>query len=239
MNDDEKCAEQYLIEHGFTSVIFEPDGNIPPDFLVDQQIAVEVRRLNQHYHGVGDRRGLEEDSIPLEDAINSILPEFDSYYSGSSFFVSLKLRRPLPKIKEIKDVVRQTLTEFLLAPSDKPIELLKSRNLSIKIFMGHPIANRVFLLAGNIDLDDGGFLIPEMVENIRICIDEKATKIASHHIKYSRWWLALIDHIGFGIQGQDQLVVRQQISINPIWERVVVISAADTRHAFELTPHVL
>ncbi len=44
MNDSERLAREYLLYLGFKSVIYEPNGNIPPDFLADDKIAVEVRR---------------------------------------------------------------------------------------------------------------------------------------------------------------------------------------------------
>jgi hypothetical protein len=49
MKSEERIAENYLTSLGFENVVFEPDGNIPPDFFVDDRIAVEVRRLNQHF----------------------------------------------------------------------------------------------------------------------------------------------------------------------------------------------
>jgi hypothetical protein len=35
MNREEKITEAYLKSLGFKDVIFEPDGNIPPDFSID------------------------------------------------------------------------------------------------------------------------------------------------------------------------------------------------------------
>jgi hypothetical protein len=49
MNSKEKIAQNYLVSLGFKDIVFEPDGNIPPDFAVEGKIAVEVRRLNQNY----------------------------------------------------------------------------------------------------------------------------------------------------------------------------------------------
>lgn len=46
MNFDEKIANEYLPYLAFTDVVFEPHGKTRPDFLIDGQIAVEVRRLN-------------------------------------------------------------------------------------------------------------------------------------------------------------------------------------------------
>ena len=48
MKREEKIANDYFISVGFNKILYEPDGNIPPDFLLNDSIAVEVRRLNQH-----------------------------------------------------------------------------------------------------------------------------------------------------------------------------------------------
>ena len=44
MDRSEQVAMKHLLFCGFSTVVYEPDGNVPPDFLVDGSIAVEVRR---------------------------------------------------------------------------------------------------------------------------------------------------------------------------------------------------
>jgi hypothetical protein len=61
----EVLADAYLRHCGYTDVKYEPDGNIPPDFLVNGRIAIEVRRLNQNYVAPEGNKGLEEVRIPL------------------------------------------------------------------------------------------------------------------------------------------------------------------------------
>jgi hypothetical protein len=60
MNASERLALAYLHGLDLGPVEFEPDGNIPPDFVVGGRIAVEVRRLNQqHVHADGTAQGFE------------------------------------------------------------------------------------------------------------------------------------------------------------------------------------
>ena len=72
MDDSEKLVEEFLIDRGFSNVIYEPDGKVPPDFLVNGRIAVEVRRLNQNEEMDEGYRGLEEVAIPLKVALRKI-----------------------------------------------------------------------------------------------------------------------------------------------------------------------
>jgi hypothetical protein len=75
MDDSERLADQYLRSFGIGAVIYEPDGNMPPDFCVGGRIAVEVRRLNQNYEfSDGTKQGLEERAIPLWKKFKAHLP---------------------------------------------------------------------------------------------------------------------------------------------------------------------
>lgn len=49
MKEEEVMAEEYLRNCGYSAnqIEFEPDGSVPPDFVVEKTIAIEVRRLNQ------------------------------------------------------------------------------------------------------------------------------------------------------------------------------------------------
>jgi len=51
VNNDEKIANAYLKSLGFQKLEFEPNGNIPPDFSLNEKIGIEVRRLNKYFNG--------------------------------------------------------------------------------------------------------------------------------------------------------------------------------------------
>jgi hypothetical protein len=65
MDPSERCAANFLAQRGYKNVVYEPDGNVPPDFLVDGYLAVEIRRLNQNFDFGTRIEGLEQASIPL------------------------------------------------------------------------------------------------------------------------------------------------------------------------------
>ena len=65
MNREELLAKNYLESLNLSSIIYEPDGNIPPDFLVDNHIAVEVTRLNEHIKVQGVLKRLDDDSSSI------------------------------------------------------------------------------------------------------------------------------------------------------------------------------
>jgi len=95
MDSSERLAEKYLHGLGLDPVIYEPDGNIPPDFSVGDKIGVEVRRLNQNYiDASGIAHGLEEVSIPLWQRMKSILRSLGPSVMGECWYVGVNYARP-------------------------------------------------------------------------------------------------------------------------------------------------
>ena len=48
-NKDEKRAKKYLRTLKHTTLEYEPLGNVTPDFLIDNKLAIEVRRINRNH----------------------------------------------------------------------------------------------------------------------------------------------------------------------------------------------
>ena len=84
MDVTERQVFEYLSSKGFKNIAYEPDGNVPPDFLVDGRIAVEVRRLNEHDDFETDPRGLEEVAIPLNAKFLRLLASFGPPTDGAA-----------------------------------------------------------------------------------------------------------------------------------------------------------
>ena len=205
MDDQEKIVNEYLISKGYKSIKYEPDGNIPPDFLVNDSIAIEVRRLNQHYENdEGTHKGLEVDSIPLYQTVYRMLPDYDRMYSGKTYFVYLRFRRPMEKGKKGKKEIKKVLSDFSQSPTNVRTEIAVNNSLTIKIFPANtPKDGKFFLMAGYSDQDSGGWVLSELERNILLCSEEKLGKVEKYRKNYSVWWLALVDHIGHGI-GEDE-----------------------------------
>jgi len=92
----------------------------------------------------------------------------------------------------------------------------------------HP---QLFLMSGSSDAESGGLILAEIEKNVQYCADEKLKKIAPYRSKYSVWWLALIDHIGHGLDDFNLAMFREPASIQHAWDRIVVISLRDvTKH---------
>lgn len=222
MDNSEELANKFLLTK-FKSVVFEPDGNIPPDFLADGKIAVEVRRLNQNEVVNGRNRGLEEVSIPLSAKVSKLLESLGAPVEERSFWVSFRFRRPHPKWRTLKYQIREILLSIPDLKNDTNMTFEFGRNFKIEIRPTDFPKKHRFVLANYTDHDSGGWVLAEMKKNIECCIDEKTKKIAPYKSKYAEWWLILIDFIGYGLNEADQYAFRQSIQIPHSWDKVILI----------------
>lgn len=105
MDTAEKHVAEFLRRRGHT-FSHEPDGNIPPDFLVDDRIAVEVQRLiKTETEGTTT---LAETAIPLWRNLKKLTLELGPPTHGASWYLYYRFRRPI-ELKILRDLKRQLL----------------------------------------------------------------------------------------------------------------------------------
>lgn len=223
MNCDERIVYDYLRSCDAGAVKYEPDGNVPPDFLVDGRVAVEVRRLTQHYESAGRPRSLEEDGIPITQGFTNLLAKFKDRATGNrTWFVSFNFRRPLPPWRELRQKVRAALDQFLQWPGDNMLQHNIGANFSVTIgppaseFLGAP-----FVIGARTDFDEGGFIVAEVVRNAEVYVAEKTAKVAPYRSRYPVWWLILVDYIGRPEEATD---VRRYLHRPAEWDRLIILS---------------
>lgn len=238
MKREEELAEIYLKSLGFKDVVFEPDGNIPPDFLIDGRIAVEVRRLNQHFFMKDEAQGLEEHMIPLFKLLESCLHEFDSQYRGCSYWVSIRFHRPIDKAITIKKAITKTLTDFLIKPFSLPCDLKITENIYFHIWSSQAVEGKVYRFAGGTDRESGGFVLAEFKKNFDYCVREKSEKIKGHLDKYTSWWLVLVDKIAYGFDEDERKEIKSMVSMDPVWDKVIVLEGINGKYILEINKNI-
>jgi hypothetical protein len=92
----------------------------------------------------------------------------------------------------------------------------------------------LFVMAGCSDQESGGWVLSEMQKNIIYCATEKERKIEKVRDKYSTWWLALVDHIGYGLDDFDREQFKTSVCVEHSWDRILIISPADFRQWLEI-----
>ena len=235
MDDSEKLAKAYLCHLGFDDIVYEPDGNVPPDFLVDGKIAVEVRRLNQNELTDSGPRGLEETEIPFRMKLRKLLMTLGPPRSGVSWFVHYSFRRPLPEPRELFSSLHQFLREFQDNESgETPCRTVLNDGVEIELSRAGDTHPTFFLLGGGVDEDSGGWVFGETERNLRICIDEKTSKVRPFRHKYPQWWLILIDRMGYGVDECDRELFSQRLKVQHDWDKVLLLNPLNTQDAFEV-----
>lgn len=236
MDATERLAARYLESLGLGTVVFEPDGNVPPDFSVGGKVAVEVRRLNQNYEKpAAEAEGLEERAIPLWQAFKSLLPTLGPSVAGECWYVGINFRRPLAPWKQLKPLAVSVLTSFMRSPSRTNQTLNVAPNLEIDVFRAGKDHGAFFVLGTSVDDDSGGWVMHELVKNLRLVLAEKERKVAPYRPRYPSWWLVVADYIDYGMEDVDRQVFRSEIvpALRHSFERLVLLDPRGERSPFE------
>ena len=235
MNDTEKSVYRYLTSHGFRDVVYEPDGKVPPDFLVDGRIAVEVRRLNEGEDTGRGHRGLEEVSKPLNALVIKALAAMGPPIDDASWFVFYTYRRPLPPWKTLDKNLRSLLMSVRERQNLDESDVRVASKLRLRFTRAGTVHPNLFVLGGSSDHDSGGFVVSEMAQNLRIYIAEKSRKVMDVKGKYSEWWLAFEDRIGYGaLDESDRKDLQEQVRVEPPWSKIIMVNPLNPTTGFEL-----
>ncbi len=234
MDASEKLVDKYLAHRGYTNVVYEPDGNVPPDFLVNGRIAIEVRRLNQNFGEGENVQGLEEVAIPLWHSVQKLALSLGPPEAGESWFVFFRFSRPVEQWKKLEPKLRSTLQGFKDDRSHKRASFDLQKGFEVEIFRARKPHPTFYVMAGCSDEESGGWLLSEMEKNLQICISEKSKKIKNVKSKYPEWWLVLSDHIGYSLDDFERQQFRDQVSLEHDWKKVIIINPMDHTKAFEI-----
>ncbi len=233
MDSTETIARAHLVFRGHADPVYEPDGNVPPDFLVDGRIAVEVRRLNENVRGLLSPKGLEETTIPMLKALNKLCDSFGAP-SPQRWWLSLRYRRPAPQWRALEPVARRFLEEI----RDGVLIGRHTRQLGDNVEMSAiprvGSGDAMFRVLVDSDGDRGGMVVDEVERNLRLCIDDKTQKTEAFRHLYPIWWLLFVDHVAFGLSEYDWAQFDSAIRITHTWDKVILVNPFDPTRFHEL-----
>lgn len=232
MDAQEQIAEKLLKRMGFESVIYEPDGNVPPDFLADGRVAVEVRRLNQNHDSGDGIRGLEETSIPLWKQVEKLAHSMGPP-GTTSWFLWVRFSRPVKLWKEIKPGLKAALSAFKTQPTQASGRIFTDGTFEVDAIKASQPLETFFRMGGRTDLESGGFIVAEMLKNLQHCIAKKSQKIANVKAKYKEWWLVFVDFIGQGLDDYDRQQLLAHAKRPADWDKIVVVAPSEPIRWFE------
>lgn len=219
MKREEKIAETYFKSIGFTNIEFEPKGNRTPDFVIQNEIAIEVRRLNQ-YH---DEKPIEKVQYNLIPKIVNQLESFKNGKNDKSAFVGIRYSRPIKINNKILEQINSIL-ETHSSQMDLQRKYSINDNLELHIFPSSEKLEFQFNFGSSIDLNQGGYVLGNIYESLKFIIEEKTKLIKQHKPAYKTWWLALIDTIGNGLSENEMSQLRENIDFDLNFDKIFIIS---------------
>jgi hypothetical protein len=226
MDRSEAVVQELLANMGFSNVVYEPDGNIPPDFVINGNIAVEVRRLNQNFDDGSRMRGLEEVTAPLWQKMTRLV-ESAAETDGNSWFVFFRFSRPVPSWKVLEPEIRDALLEFRASACRRAGTVYSVPNFQVEVGEASQPLETFFRMGGMSDRQAGGWVVAEIISNIRHCASEKLVKVEPYRTKYKTWWLALTNYTGFGLDDYDRQQLLQHLPRPDGWDKVLLVNPSD------------
>ena len=228
----EEVAFRHLRATCSGSIVHEPDGNVPPDFLIDGRVAVEVRRLNRNEAGSDRPVGLERSATPLVRRLQTLLASAGAS-DRAAWWVGLEFRRPIPPWEALRPAVRQVLDGFMADASPRSESRRIASNVTVQILPKPMPAKRTFALGWVTDGDAGECGVEEVERNLRLCIAHKAAKVAAYRSRYAEWWLLLVD-VAFGLDRRAGRQIQSDVRLGLGWDRLVILEPATATLTFEL-----
>jgi len=236
MDATEKMAEDFLTNLGCPAIVYEPDGNVPPDFLVNSTIAVEVRRLNQLVvDETGKVVGLERADIPLWQRITNLVNNFSvACPPPTTFGVFYRFGRPIPAWKKLQSELSAALTAFINGSKSTPHKASLPCGLSIRIFDWKKDKGSAFRIAGSSDQQSGGFIVENLQFALQHAVAEKEAKTSKYRSNYQEWWLVLVHYMVFWPDEHDRRQLFEGWGVQHTFDKVFVVNPLDLGDYFEL-----
>lgn len=230
-NCDELRAKRWLELQGYSDIRRPSDD--PPDYVVEERYAVEVRRLN---------RPEEDCEIALRDAVQKALAVFGPPTGGQAVYVDCDYPclPPLPGKKVVEREVREAIKSAKL-PEESDLEI--GLKCGIRLFLYPPVPSELAtakFMVNDVSVATAhtGWILSDLIANIPRWIQEKSCKVRKRNrIKdYEEWWLLLVDHIEYvaSLKQSELEELREAVLFKDIWKRIVIISPEDPKWFYEL-----
>jgi len=231
MNKDERTVNQFLDSLGYLGIIFEPDGNHPPDFLIDNRIAVEVRRLNQFYLNKGKHEPLENLEYSLDPKLLKLFRAFNSHEVPNSAFVLIHYKRPLKPTKALMQEIEHVLSEHVNCIALEK-EYVVAENLYLRFFPHEKREEDVYLFGSKYDRDRGGWVVAEILKSLKYIVEEKTNKVRPYLSRYDEWWLVLVNHVNMDIQRIEGHQLKEGFNKAHCFDKIMIISQHDSANGY-------
>lgn len=235
MNFDEDLVYRVLRTWMRCDIRFEPCGQSkPPDFAIDDRVAIEVRRLSRRIEQNGTIKGIEESAIPLQKLIEELLKSLPRVSSGHSWFVCVNVQRRLVERAHAKSFIRKCVTQLELISEAQNIISFESELFDLTFIRSERRYDWAFSVGSWSDSADAGWVVSDIATHVNAFALEKKEKMSHLSGQYPEFWLIFVDHMFSGVSRSDWNDACNHISLDPFWSRLLVMN-----HHSSVTVHSL
>ena len=234
MKQEEILAEQFLKENGFKSIEFEPLGrSTAPDFRIDGNIAVEVRRLNKHITVDNKIQPIENLEYKFVPKVRNLLESMDDPELEYSIDVSLIYKRPIILTKDLLRGIKNSIIESTKLEIFN-VGIKYNNQIEYELYKGNGKTEKTYNLIMWSDSDKGGTVQDARYEAAKICINEKSEKLLDLQDNFSALWLILVDDIFTRVDYTTKQDFERFPKIESIFKRVIIISKNNSQNWIDL-----
>lgn len=228
-NREEQLVLSCLQKQGFDNIVFEPDGNVPPDLLIDNKVAVEVRRLNQNISTENGFEGLEQSKHRVHSILKGIMDTFPGMPNSNGVFVEYHFQRPLPPWNELKKAFKEILTQHVEFSHLAKVYSI-GYNFELELYPASNKLDKFYEYAGGSDGNSGGIRISLIYENLKLILKEKEGKVLKFKSRYPEWWIGLVDNVGYVMDELDLSQFYQLPKLTSSFDKILMVSPLDSSH---------
>jgi hypothetical protein len=181
--------------------------------------------LNQNYFKKGNVVGLENFGMVFPEIVEEVFRGFDSNYSGFSYWVAIEYKRaPDKKMSNLKKELKLSLQQFLNIRAPLPYTMDVNAEIDLSFYESTPFEGKIFQIGSMMDYDADGWVLSLYIENIKFSLQEKIGKILPYKNNFQKWWLLLVDRIGFTFHKDEIEELKKYVGKIEHFEKVIVIS---------------
>ena len=235
MNSEERIVKKFLVEQGFKSIDFEPNGEkTAPDFSVDGNVAIEVRRLNKQVTNINQAKPIENFEYKLVPKFKNLLNDLNNPELEYSIGVILTYKRPLTVTKKLIAELKKSIIEHSNDEVFKE-DIHFNEKITYSLWKANGRTEKTYELVGQHDLDKGGVVQDDRYVSLKIAIAEKSEKLSSLQNSYAELWLILVDDI-FSRVDKSSVALSRYPKIDSIFDKIILISKRDPRNWVYIHP---
>ncbi len=238
MKQEERKVREFLINQGYNSIMFEPLGKSkPPDFLIEGNIGIEVRRLNKHIKTNESIEPIENLQYKFVPKFKQILKELENTDLPYSIYVSLNYKRPIKitnrLLLELKNsIISSTKAEIF------SVNIKFNKQITYSLYKTEFKSDQTYELRLISDNDSLGNVQDVRYDALVIAINEKSKKLKDIKSSFSKLWLILVDDIFSRVDNTTKWDLQKYPKIKSNFDRIILVSKVDVNMWIDLYPWI-